>query len=113
MVDFTKPVQTRDGQAVRILCTDGPGHQPVIGLLGGALRRWCANGEYYIEGTGNRPDDLVNAPEERWMVVYVYNHVPEKWYNRFFQSENEARDFRKKIFDLSNRKIITIQKVQA
>ena len=31
-IDWSKPVRTKDGRAVRVLCTDGPGDYPVVGL---------------------------------------------------------------------------------
>lgn len=72
-LDLSKPVQTRDGRKVRILCTDRRGPAPVIGLVecasSEALLLWSKDGKFsdYIS-----PSDLVNVPEpERtgWLVV--------------------------------------------
>ena len=65
-IDFTKPVQTRDGRKVRILCTDGPGDTPIIGLVDGNSYPsiWKEGGKH-----ASSPTDLVNVPETR--VVWV------------------------------------------
>lgn len=66
MIDFTKPVTTKSGQKVRILCTDGPNkYYPVIGLLEGEddVETWTLDGQYMPhdpEKYGNL--DLVNTP---------------------------------------------------
>ena len=74
-IDWTKPVRTKDGRAVRVLCTDGPGDYPVVGLA-----------QYYpypltwtMQGGRNLfadvPFDLENAPQriqrEYWVNVYA------------------------------------------
>ena len=35
MIEMGKKYQTRDGRAVRILCVDGPGSHPVVGIVEG------------------------------------------------------------------------------
>ena len=35
MIEMGKQYQTRNGRAVRILCVDGPGSQPVVGIVEG------------------------------------------------------------------------------
>lgn len=76
-IDWTKPVRTKDGRAVRVLCTDGPGDQPVIGIIDGAdgVDYWCINGRFFFDGVNRR--DLENVPPEpkrirveRWANVY-------------------------------------------
>ena len=76
MIDFDKPVQTRDGRKVRILCTDGPGDTPIIGLVDGNSYPsiWKEGGKH-----ASSPTDLVNVPETRvvWLNVEknaVYPH---------------------------------------
>lgn len=73
-IDWTKPVRTKDGRVVRVLCTDGPGDYSVIGIIDGECRcrTWTLDG---IELTGNTgPCDLENAPQriqrEYWVNVY-------------------------------------------
>lgn len=69
-LDFTKPVQTRDGRNVRILCTDGGGEYPVIGYCdplegdgdeGRIIGCWLLSGKTVSFG-GDHELDLINAP---------------------------------------------------
>lgn len=77
-LDLTKPVQTRDGRNVRVLCTDGPGELPVVGFIGGGAVaiQWPVDGRY--PGGGARDLDLINAPRtfERWFNVYASEDTP-------------------------------------
>jgi hypothetical protein len=67
-IDFTKPVQTRNGDKVRILCTDAvvDDGEPVIGLyrrngcdiVGG----WDLSGKWSSDDDYDHPMDLVNVP---------------------------------------------------
>ena len=73
-IDWTKPVRTKDGRAVRVLCTDGPGVYQVIGLVDGECRAWSwtLGG---IQNTGTTgPCDLENVPQRiqrgYWVNVY-------------------------------------------
>lgn len=74
-LDITKPVQTRDGRPVRILCTDKKGNYPVVGLVTNndgseTVNSYRHDGVYYSAGVSDA--DLVNAPErkERWLNMY-------------------------------------------
>ena len=80
-LDLTKPVQTRDGRKVRVLCTDGPGELPVVGFIEGNVTttQWPVGGEYY--GGALRDFDLINTPAiprtfERWFNVYTNEDTP-------------------------------------
>lgn len=73
-IDFNKPVQTRDGEFVRVLCDDAAGTYSVVGLVGEQkeLRTWTFDGVESI-GTGfPHGRDLVNAPERivKWFNLY-------------------------------------------
>ena len=77
MLDFNKPVQTRDGRKVRVLCTDGRGDHPVVGYAA------CQNYLYSWRLSGHRYNtdettitDLINVPETR--VVWVNVHPVDK-----------------------------------
>ncbi len=64
-LDLNKPVQTRKGKTVRILCTDRKGLYPVLGLVTVApdaemAVSWALDGRY--GETGEHTDDLVNVP---------------------------------------------------
>lgn len=75
-IDMNHKYQTRDGRAVRILCVDGPGDEPVIGIVEGqeGPDTWTANGEWFkhnVSGNWN----LVPVPtkHEGW---FVYRGLP-------------------------------------
>jgi len=88
-LDLTKPVQTRDGRKVRVLCTDGPGSRPVIGIVDGnkGPSTWCLNGatsEGWFNPDLESESALINTPAtprtfERWFNVYdtgeITSHV--------------------------------------
>lgn len=77
-IDLSRPVQTRDGRKVRILCTDAKGDMPVHGLID--------NGHYEIPWAWYRSGetkrnleisaDLINIPTKRtgWINVYPTSH---------------------------------------
>lgn len=68
-IDFTKPVTTRDGRPVRILCTDRPGEWPVVGLIEGNIHAWTADG---LSQPHYRNYDLINPKTKReaWTVIF-------------------------------------------
>jgi hypothetical protein len=76
-LDFTKPITTRDGRKVRILCTDGPKETyPVIGVIDGFedISLWT------IDGLGSmclKSSDLINSPQKR-MVEFWVNVYPDR-----------------------------------
>lgn len=63
--DLTKPLQTRDGRTVRILCTDGPEKCfPVVGFVDGSSSpiMWTLSG-YWRHGSDKAYGlDLINVP---------------------------------------------------
>ena len=75
--DPTKPVQTRDGRAARIICTNRKMARATIDAL-----VTQADGSEFLEGFGDTggvhnsayrsANDLVNIPEKRfgWMNIY-------------------------------------------
>ena len=73
-IDWTKPVRTKDGRAVRVLCTDGPGDYPVVGFIDGVDGPdcWHIDGRYFESFGDDR--DLENAPQriqaDVWVNVY-------------------------------------------
>ena len=66
MLDLTKPVQTRDGRKVRVLCTDMKSeHDTVVGLVetGGieSTSTWQSDGRFF-SNLGEDRLDLINVP---------------------------------------------------
>lgn len=78
MIDFNKPVQTRDGRKVRILCTDGQ-HPifPIVGFIGDEadVYEWTRDGAYNDQSFRQEDVDIINVPErvERWLNIYPGN----------------------------------------
>jgi hypothetical protein len=73
MVDLTKPVQTRDGRKVRILCTDANSAAgPIVGLVLNSpnqeyVEHWFSDGAFMADKTWD-DRDLVNAPPPKRKV---------------------------------------------
>lgn len=103
-LDLSKPVQTRDGRAVRILCTDRKGSSlPVTGLITlcdgrETIETWTLKGclfDHREEGSVY-DGDLVNVPEPprtrvMWMPVFeahFHNHAPG---GTMFETKEAAR----------------------
>ena len=70
-LDLTKPVQTKDGRPVRILCTDREGTDwPVVGLV------TCGDEEYHMYWMSNgnpkwnTEDKLVNVPPPKQVLYF-------------------------------------------
>jgi hypothetical protein len=89
-IDWTKPVQTRDGRKVRVLCTDGPDlRYPVIGVADGGLcpETWTIDGVHFANGV---PSDLdiINTPDPPVTVTRWVNVYPDM--ERFYRSRDDA-----------------------
>lgn len=75
MLDFTKPITTRDGRKVRILCTDRVWrtNHPIIALVtvedGEVVRTFSPDGSYHLTGEES-PEDLINVPEKKYLNLY-------------------------------------------
>lgn len=74
-LDLSKPVQTRDGRPVRILCTDARRtKEPVIGLiqyLDGSelIGTWTIDGVYNYHRHDPSDSDLINIPPMKKKVM--------------------------------------------
>ncbi|HLX53128.1 MAG TPA: hypothetical protein VKR58_04275 [Aquella sp.] len=65
-LDLTKPIQTRDGRKVRILCNNLKGKRPIAAAIQTDLEedvvKVCINGKIYGR-SGTHMSDLINIPE--------------------------------------------------
>ena len=75
-LDLAKPVQTREGDPVRIICTDRKGEYPIIGLITSDngnghedVRAWPIDGQFHSKNMQHL--DLINVPQEA--VKYYVN----------------------------------------
>jgi hypothetical protein len=97
-LDFTKSITTRDGRAVRILCTDGPHPTyPVIGICEGdtSTSYWAPDGEHCktIGFPGLVQFDLINPPVKQrgWVAIYTpYGRTSV--FESTFDTEQAARE---------------------
>jgi len=82
--DITKPVQTRNGLKVRILCTDRAGDFPVVGLVKDgqteSTQSWRLNGRFTTSNVVDHSWDLVNVPVriQRTVWLNIYDSASER-----------------------------------
>lgn len=98
-LDLSRPVRTRDGRAVRILCTDrrqDGGLKPVVGLIStrcGEERicSWSSSGRC---GSGSLTD-LINVPVKRegWVNVYAGVVNSKRRTLRLYDTRDEAESY--------------------
>ena len=69
-IDFSKPVRTKGGEEVRILCTDRDAVSPIVGLIkpntrynGERIAAWRKDGVLFME-EHTREHDLENVPDD-------------------------------------------------
>ncbi len=85
-LDFTKPITTRDGRKVRILCTDGPDKKyPIIGIVDNCISVswWTIKGH---SSTYDPDVDLSNAPNKRKVEFWV-NVYPSEYHTMYYDKE--------------------------
>lgn len=85
-LDFNKPITTRDGRAVRILCTDrkATSNWPVVGLVMESngreiVRFWSIGGKVNPDSIHPSGSDLINPPPPKVKLqryVNVYRRGP-------------------------------------
>lgn len=84
MIDITKKYRTRAGHAVRILCTDAGGKEPVIGIIADVISRFSIQGVHNFD----RELNLVEVTEyDSWKIddlIKVRNTNIEQWEYRYF-----------------------------
>lgn len=89
-IDFSKPVQTRDGRKARVICTDKKDSRSVIALIEGDDGGTESVYVYYTDGRGSLAleytFDLINVPEK--IVGYV-NIYPNR-YNQYHKDKGTA-----------------------
>lgn len=94
MIDFTRPVRTKDGSKVRVLCTDCPGKYPVIGIIEGdnEPRNWTLEGRFHSQ---EHSWDLENEPQRIKKYANIYRDGDEYWVAGPLQDTYEkAKDYK-------------------
>lgn len=91
-IERDKFYRTRDGQKVRVVCTDAIGHYPVVGLAESetVCRRYRINGMWRdIESVTTEHDliaEWIDAPTVDWSKMAAWHRwvamgKSEKWYS--------------------------------
>lgn len=94
----SQKVVTRDGRAVRIICTDAKGDEPIIALVYNNIRDEENVYTYNREGIFYKDNDsyldLFFAPTKRegWINIYKSNSRRERIAGDVFPSEKEAKE---------------------
>lgn len=94
--DPSQKVITRDGRAVRIICTDYKSDYPIIGLVTIEENKELAynfqkNGEYYFSEEESSLD-LFFAPTKREGWVNIYKDNITRYIGDIYLSEKEAKE---------------------
>jgi hypothetical protein len=89
MISIDKKYRTRDGEDVRILCTDAPGKYPVVGLIEGEEepQRWTISGGHVNVQKGYYFDLIEVPPWDDFKIdepVMVRDDLFGKWKPRHF-----------------------------
>lgn len=90
-IDFTRPITTRDGRPVRILCTDRKGTEhPIVGLVLEATGEegvtcWCENGDW-LRATNTSNWDLIN-PVKKVYINLFKNDAGRTYYDTREEAE--------------------------
>lgn len=93
-IDFSKPVTTRDGRPVRILCTDRKEHpRSVVALItqeGGKeiIYTYFPKGNYQ-ETEVESVADLINPPVKKYINLFK-NDVGRMYYNTLEEAEKSG-----------------------
>lgn len=77
-IDWTKPLQTRDGQPFTLLFRNGRGLFPVGGYVGNDkhISPYTEEGRSYVDRSES-PLDLINVPEAvvGWLNLYAHDQI--------------------------------------
>lgn len=98
-ISLDKTYCTKDGRAVRILCTDAKGDYPVVGLL--RLRdgtddtnKWTTEGSFYRWDNPSNLDLVEVSPYAEFKVddpVLARNFESSEWYPAYFAGTDGTR----------------------
>lgn len=98
-IDFTRPVTTRDGRPVRILCTDAAKTDyPVVGLItyrngSEGICQWLPDGKAY-QTLRETPSDLINPPVKRYINLFK-NDAGKMYYPTREEAEKAGKSSNK------------------
>lgn len=96
-----KKVITRDGNSVRILCTDAKGNFPIVALVktyNGSenVIRLRENGHFYNDADDSRDLFFVSEKKEGWINIYLDVENSSYVETCIYKSKEEAEESGKK-----------------
>ena len=99
-VDWTKPIQTRDGRPARVLCTDlgSEANCPVVVAVQSAassaetVTQRPLNGRFYVIDK-EHPSDIINVPEKRTVYINFYEDGVRTTWNTREGADKEAASY--------------------
>ena len=104
-IDWTKPVRTKGGESVRILCMDGriPTH-PIVGFRGANtwITSWSKEGEVCLNENKNLT--LENVPEEKWLIIWQ-----DPWSREYYPGEAFYPSKAEALKDAGPRAVVCVQ----
>lgn len=84
-ISMEKQYTTRAGRPVRLLCVDGPGNEPIFGLIGEQVYRWFADGS-----NRHQKDDLIEAKPRVQCEAWVYREIGGGYHLTAARYEDES-----------------------
>jgi hypothetical protein len=100
-IDFSKPLQTTDGDPVTILSTNGREPFPIVGYIGASNTpaTWTSTGKFSLIEDAVPGRDLVNATEKRYVVMFRSgNGVVAGAYKTKGQAGNAVEDMVRNLY---------------
>ena len=94
--DPSKKVVTRDGRAVRIICTDMKSDFPIVALVYDeekqkeSIECFFENGKYLFFDADDSPLDLFFAPVKKEGWVNIYDITRTNCISRIYKTKEEA-----------------------
>jgi len=109
MISMDKKYTTRGGREVRLLCVDGPGKLPIVGIIGVDIHSWWGTGNFMRLGENQL--DLIEAPEiieiDVWVNVYDKNIVSQP-YDTKSDADDGVSDYLKRIACINIKRTVTV-----
>lgn len=105
----SQKVVTRDGRAVRIICTDAKGDEPIVALLYNNIREEENVYTYNREGIFYKDNDscldlfFASIKREGWVNIYKDNNTT--YIGDVYQNEKDAKENKDDDFYITTTKI--------
>ena len=104
----SQKVVTRDGRAVRIICTDAKGDEPIVALVYNNIRDEENVYTYNRDGCFYKNDsclDLFFAPTKREGWINIYRDNNTTYIGDVYPNEKDAKEYKDDDFYITTTKI--------